>query len=369
MTMHDFSVDNFYNLAVAGYRYELRRLVSVVLSDQFRKTLPTFIKKKKLAILERRGAFKTRLQNPVLHNGFSMQVGDAVNEDWPFYHHIDLAAACSFFEHWTIPVAELNDEQVEKYLEMSLAKDTGTKQEVATRIAERLNRADTMRVSMALKLLGLLPHESYRFKQLSLGAFLGNRDIEFMHQQPTITPSSPLGGKAIPPLTFGTTSHDARDIVLVDLDPSISQRYAELNLNSQGRVLAINDDVLAGLNILHSDIEKGNKKPRDLVVLFRLEPMMLPNVDLFFEHLSKVIDHHAKFIMTVGAGDDNEAYRQRKDKMDEIGGKFSDKGFRVERLKWCNGETPEEQRERPLMGIGNYCSYDIIYSEIVRDKL
>ena len=285
--------DQFYNLAISGYRYELRRLVSVVNSNLFGDKLKLFVNKKKQLEMQRHHVYSKCLLNLSDQNGLSMDAENPDEKDFPFYLHVDLAAACAFFDGLTIPFSRLSYEQVDNYLHTLISQMEGSKQEISATIAERLNRSDTMRVVMALKLLGLLPVDSHRFRQLSLGALFGDRDRRFMHQQPVLAKKNTVikavgqGNLATSAMKFGTRSNIARDIVLVDLDPAVAEHYAELNRSQKGKVLALNCDVLEGLEKLYREIQKNSKKTRDLIMLFRMEPMMLPDVDLFFKKLAK----------------------------------------------------------------------------------
>lgn len=360
------------NIVTAGYQLELKRLIELTTSVGFPELIST-VASDGLLEMQKMHAFSGCLRSGDGSNAYSMDAGNADRNESKLYAYINLAAACSLFAGWTAPPGQLDARHAERYAALTHPNPENGKAKSIDKIALDLNGCDAVRVCLTLKLLGLLHYDSHKYRQLALGASTGHRDIDYMHRQPLVTETTALWKvsgmrRKLHSLSFDVRKAYAQDLVLIDLDPAIGFRYAQLNKESNDRVWAINNFIDKGLGELETGIKSGKSTPRDLVVLFRVEPAMIPDVEQFLALVSRVIDQEAKLVLTIGAGDDDKAYLKRKILVSELADILTSKGMRVERLRWCKGETLSEERFNPAFGIGNFSSYEVLYSELVRKK-
>ena len=366
------SLDEAFTIAFNGYASELDLLVRLVHSGNVIKLLPAMLDYSQFLARGKRKIFGTHpLELVCDSNGVIGGLNTRPRAE-ELFTCANLVACCYLFSSWTIPLGSLERSQVGQYCERAISHISGDTTAKTNLMGQRLNSGDAGRVIHTLKILGLIEADSTRYKQLSIGASNGMRDREAIHQMPIFRPlaeddrrfTAKTRWKKLPPMQFGIHKATVEDIVLVDNNPKHKKHYEWLNTTEKGRVLALNQDAGEALENLFARIEAGHVRPRDLVVLFRMEPVVMPDVDGFLDAVGDVIDEKADLVITIGAGESTEEFELRLRKMDEIAGSLLKRGMKPVRIKWYHGNTIEEQRNKPLFGSVGYASYEILYCKL-----
>lgn len=366
------SQDTAFNIAFSGYLCELDLLVRMVHSDYLMKLLPSLLDYPEFLSRGRRTLFGPHPLDLFCDNEGVISGTNEQPRTKELFACANLAACCHLFAGWTIPLGSLEGHQVGQYCQYAISQIGGGQFEQTRMMANRLNNGDAARVVQTLKILGLIDVNSSRYRQLSLGASAGARDREAIHQTPVIRAAVPgadgITAKTrwneLPPIAFGVLPAVVQDIVLVDINPNLKQHYEQLNAMENAGVLALNQDAYDALGHLAAMIGENRVMPRDLVVLFRMEPVMLPDIDRFVDLLDPVIAETADLVISIGAGDATEEFADRLAKMDEISASLSRRGMKPVRIKWCRGNTVEQQRDNPLFGLAAYASFEILYCKL-----
>ena len=367
------SVNMIYQLAEEGFRHELASLLGIAKTREFAEVLPEFATFSGMSERHKQDKYSHLLTaRPAAsseHYDIDGSHPDLDTEE--LFLYANLATACGCFAGKTIDLPHLDEKNPGAVVESLLADLPADKNLSTIPLSNKLNCADSLRVCQILKFLGLLDTESNLYRHLALGAFTGDRDIEYMHHSPFISALGPCGPDTsfsdMPPLTFGVVPSPARDIVIVDNEPSFKKLYERLNSARRDHVRAINMDTSTALEVIEDEIGASALAPRNLISIFRLEPAMIPDVNRFFSLLSKVIDEQAIFFVTIGAGDDNTTFADRIRLMGEIHTWLSDRELETARIKLYQGENLEQARINPLFGTGYYASYEILWARLAPD--
>lgn len=360
------SLDENFALALAGYRHELKTLISVVRSPYFKKLLPKFLNNEKFVALQRDASYADVIKQGALVNGCRTlkDVGGSRlgNE---LFSCVNLAAACGFFQGWTIPVTELNANLLDAYVSQTTQTQADGKERLGREIANRLSVVDAVRVTYLLKLLGLLRWDSHVCHQLSLGSLDGQKDRQYMHQQPFVRRADPSRKKKSP-LSFGVLPHTAKHIVLVDSDPRIEQMYLQFNQQQKDQVLALNEDIYSALEKLARAVNEGRLQPRELITIFRLDHTMLPEPERFIHLLGQVAGRDARLIITIGSGDNEDEFQGRMRLLDELQEGLVGRQLEPLRVGLCAGGSIEEKRNNPAFGMPHYASHEVLSCRLGR---
>lgn len=368
------SLDEAFKIAFNGYASEIDLLVRLVHSDSIMKLLPAILDYSQFLSRGKRKIFGTNPLELVCNSDGVIGGVNTRPRAEELFTCANLVACCYLFSNWTIPLGSLERSRVAQYCQLAISHIGGDAAARTSLLGQRLNSSDAGRVIHTLKILGLIDADSTRYKQLSIGASDGMRDREAIHQMPILRPmvegeprfTAKTRWKKLPPILFGIQPARVEDIVLVDINPKHKEHYEWLNTTEKGRVLALNQDAGEALENLSAKIEGGHVRPRDLVVLFRMEPVVMPDVDGFLDAVGDVIDEKADLVITIGAGESTEEFELRLRKMDEIADSLLKRGMKPVRIKWYHGNTTEEQRNKPLFGSVGYASYEILYCKLHR---
>ena len=365
-----FSDQDIYDIAREGFLYELRKLIEIVQSAGFRNLLPAFLSYKAFLVKGRPRFFTQDLVDQLLQENRLIDATNCITDIRELFLCANIAACCEIFTGWTIPVNDLEITRANEYLTMGLANASADKASLGRSMAERLNNGDTVRVIQLLKLLGLLEADIASCHQVSLGASFGNRDCRAMHLEPSIIPTGAIApSEVLPPLRFNAKPVSPGDIVLMDNDPTTKSVYAQLNAEGQGNVNAITVDLYEGLHWLARQVENLELVPRTMVVAFRIEPRAFTDVDQFLSCISKVIAESADLVMTIGSGETTDEFRHRLEVLEEINQRLSENGMKPVRIRCYRGNSPDEQRAKPVFGLSQYASYETLYCRLEKSKL
>ncbi len=371
-----FSYDQMLTAAREGYGLEAQRLARIAAGKDFAAILarfqdyPAFLRGKEARQLAKKAAkqwSKSRRGNRLTLSATTPGILEEL------LAHAHVAACCYLFAGSSFKREQL----VPQYLEMlaqNLVQSTigGDPRNIRT-LMHTLHNVDAIRNVHLLKLAGLLQRKNESCFQLSLGAGHGSRDLAAIHQVPTISDGGVLGlvggAAAAPNLMFNSTCPKPNDVILVDNDPDYEAYYQELTREEKGGVSAIREDTYRALEVCPDWMRERSLPLRNLVVAFRIDHRMLPDVDRFFALLSPLVEEGADFVMSMGAGHDLEEFQGRQDKLDEIVDGLTARGMAPVRMYLHQGKTMEEQRARPAYGAISFATYEVVHCKLDKQRL
>jgi len=214
-----------------------------------------------------------------------------------------------------------------------------------------------------LRGLGLFLRSPDDINQLSLGAGSAKKDIRSLHLEPKIT----LGpGDAV---LFNIIEKNARDIVIIDGDPSREAEYARMSDNKELPILAINDDALETLTCLPEILDKNKLKKRNTVIGLRIDHRMIPDVSDFFRKLSGSIADSADLIITIGSGFDLDDFKGRTKVMFDLHDYLTGAGLSPLLIKLHGEGSIEEQWSSQSFGLKDITTYQVLYCHLEKKKL
>ena len=352
------SKDDILKLAIEGYSYELKTLIRLFQSEICANIIPlfsnyeSFLSEKRSVILG-----KNILQLLTCDNLIDANIQSPISNK--LFACANLAASCGIFNGWSIPLNTVNINKSDQYLTMAISGAIKTQPNLGQNMADRLNNGDTIRVIQILKLLGLLTTEPVLF-QLSTGSSIGIRDRMATHVTPHISINHVINNT---PVKLSTIQSHEHNIVLIDNDVNIKSVYEELN-SSQRNVYALNKDVYIGLDEVAELVANNALKPRTLITAYRLEPRAYTDISRYISSIGRVIASQADFLTTIGSGDTDEEFNDRKRVINALYEDLLNRGMSPVRIRMYIGETIQQQRFNPLFGLNQYASYEILYCKL-----
>jgi len=271
-------------------------------------------------------------------------------------------AACSvLLEGMEIDLSVLVSGMAEQEMCAYMQEQLRSNPKVAFDVMQRLVGMDAMRAIQLLRLSGLVTRDYREIRQLGLGAATGRKDIYYVHMEPVV---NSLPGRQGVRISFSTKAYNAADIIISDLD----ERHAPLY-----REYARSGDSISGIigdtnQVLEEILEKGARK-RNLVTMLRIEPAMIPDINDFLAKLSPILEDEVDFILTIGAGNSPEAYKQRIGKICSLYNKFRELGMMTVIFKLHLGGSVMQQASSLQFGNAATASYEILYCKIRHDQL
>lgn len=356
-----------FDLAAHGYKYELQGLCRLAQGNSLPQLVPLFSENHRFLTRGAAGFLDSFTLDDIFANGiFDASGASPVTEKLSAI--INLAAYCTIFGGWTIPVAELNESQVDHYLQMAFSNSGPNREELGQNMAMRLNKGDTARIVNILKVLGLLKIDSHQCRQLGIGASVGLRDRQATHELPVVQPVAPQPG--IAPLRFGVKSEPPRSVTLIDNDPAMATVYEQINrAEGSNGITATNQDLYQALEGHALEMAQGNAQAFNLVTSYRIEPRAFPDSLRFLKALGSVITDSADLVMTMGSGDDIEQFQHRTDVFDAIAAELKNRDMQPYRLKFHQDGTLHEQWANPVYGLSHYASHQALYCRLNRAAL
>ena len=359
---------NLFQLAQAGYLAEAGYLASLAGTRSFRTLLeifesyPTFLK-------SGQDYFGETSLNTLL-DICTIDFSDSSEIIQKLTRCINLAAACDLFEGWTIPINNFDNKHLCNYVQDAIKELKAKQKNVGSLLAAKLNSGDACRVIHMLKMFGWVAPDMSTSAQLSLGASGGIRDRYSIHHMPVIRyqRQNILLREPIPELvSFELEKKTVNDIVLVDNDPKMRERYEKLN--AEPNILALNQDAYKSLKELAIGVENKLIIPRNFIVAYRMDHRLIPDAGYFLKLLGPVISNYADLIITIGAGHSNEEFKGRLKKIDELMATLENLRLNPVKIKWHRGESLSEKRENPVFGEPTYATYEILYCKLIKSNL
>ena len=358
-----------FRLAQEGFLAEADHLARLAETPDF-KTLLEFFEDYPDFLRSRRNGFIADCLSGHLKELDEIDFASAPEPILKLTNAFNLAAACDLFDGWTLPLDSLEAENLANHVKRAIREQAEDQGKVAAMLARKLNSGDASRVIHMLKLCGWIAPDMTGSAQLSLGASGGTRDRYSIHQIPKIHfhRYNPLLRKAKPEsITFELENMAAHDVVLVDNDPKMAERYEKLNASNG--VLALNLDANRALEELAARIDRKELRPRDFVVAFRIDHRMIPDSDSLLQLLGSVIADTAALVITIGAGHTNSEFRGRLEKIEELREALRRRGLNPKKIKWHRGSSLPEQRGNPVFGAPTYATYEILYCTLKQSAL
>lgn len=279
---------------------------------------------------------------------------------------------CALFSGSRFPVQNLTPDKLDALVTQIVdnkKRSTGS----LGALEELLQRADSVRVINLLRFMGLLQDKGEKTKliyQFSMGAGRGTRDMDSMHYVPELVEyKSITSGESF--IKMQVIPSLPKEITLNDAGDELAEHYEKLNLQyiPNIKVLALNIYLEDAFAIMKQKVSNGEIQPYNMIVGFRIDHCMLPNVEIFFKSVSVVMAEVADLIITIGAGHSLEEFIGREAKLNEVAEWLEKRGLDVYRIRTAFGKTAEERRKNLTLGVGPISSYEILYCKLKKKLL
>jgi len=369
---HVFTFDEI----LSGYRKEAEGLAVISNAGFLAKCMPIFKDYPEyMRALRHDKSVKNATAKLIDGNGV-IDVKKRAPESKEFFYFAHLATCCSLFNGWELSPRDLTKEKLDAYVISAANKSVRDNAGSLWFLEDALQRADTVRVVNLLRGMGLLMFQSESCCQLSLGAGSGSRDLDAMHGIPEIRlvekkGSAMWGGERAQSLVLKLVAAYPQAAVLIDADPGFAKHYQRLNENGSlpFRIMALNEKLDDALNLMPDKLNESGMSRFNMIVGFRIDHCMIPDVAAFFKQLVPVMAELADFVVTIGAGHGLNEFIGREEKIEEIHAYLKRKGLSPVRVRMSYGNTPEERRNNQAFGLNPIASYEILYCKLKRKLL
>jgi len=297
---------------------------------------------------------------------------------WEVIAASQVAVCCDLFQGNSIHLDSINEDNFRAFARNGVQKFLQTGPAGPGTLSKQIEVSDGIRIMTLLRCTGLFQRTSSSVRQLSLGANDGARDLDALHAkiwlQPQQTPPDSMSATKGTSATFKSEYGCPEHVVLVDGADNCKEFYQKLNAQDTGsrfgnRILALNELLDNALNSILDAIECGTIRARNLIAAFRIDPRMIPDLEVLFSKLLNIMDAEADLIVTIGAGNDANEFRNRVDKMDELTRYLEARALEPWRIRLYNANIPEGQRRPPLFGNPGLMSYEILYCKLKKINL
>ena len=272
-------------------------------------------------------------------------------------------AACSILlEGIQIDLVRLESGKLARDMEAYLQNLLERNPQAIQHVMQKLIGMDAVRTIQMLRLAGLISRKTEDICQLGLGAATGNKDVHYVHTEPLI---NSLPGKNGLKVGFGALKKSGANIIISDLDQRHAPLYKYYAEDSSSAVSGFIGDTYGVLDMLK---EQGVRKS-NLITMLRIEPAMIPDINGFLRRLRPVLAEGADFVLSIGAGDSPEAYKQRIDKVEQLFGRLEEMGLEPVIFRLHLGGGVMQQAASLQFGNASTASYEILYCRMHLDSL
>ncbi|MDH5776760.1 MAG: hypothetical protein OEZ33_01010 [Gammaproteobacteria bacterium] len=315
---------------------------------------------------------KTKIKLKKNHNEIN------VNKDSsgiiPHLAAAEFVVFCELFRGCSINKSNLNEDHLLSFSEKLIKEYLDKNKDKAINILQhKLLVADTLRCVQLLRELGFVLQDGKTSRQLAIGANTGVRDVDGTHAIPEIKTNKKSIISNIhndEDLVFNMIFVRPFHVVLIDAGSDVSQLYLKINEQDESnKILAINEEIEMGLNILKKSIDEKKTEKRTLITGYRIDHNMIPDVPKFFSQISMVIDDVTELILTIGAGNNAKEFEGRVRKFDEIFDFLRNCNLNPVRIKMHADGSMEQQRRSHLFGHFTLNSHEIIFCKLKRKIL
>ena len=280
------------------------------------------------------------------------------------YAHI--SACCELLNEWTFNCSGDIKKDLPGFLEQHLSHLKSADSETINKIYLRIATADTVRIIVLLKLLGLLQPDTSKKRVLSYGAASGVKELYATHTVPRIESLIENQNQHKFQLNFTRTLQWPKQTVLIDYDKHWETHYKNLASEHPANVLGILNEFDDAIVNLPQTLLDNNMEQADLVFGWRIDHQVIPDVPAFFKSLVPSLSSKSNvdFVITIGAGDDDEDFAGRVHTMDEIWSFLKEHRLNPVRIILYDGS-----RDFPLFGHGSYATYEVIHCQLDKKKM
>lgn len=281
---------------------------------------------------------------------------------WDAFSTAHLAACCELFNGSKIYGKQLSPIPLNNLAQQFLAPYQSASKEKIYEVVRKLHSMDTVRTIQLLRSLNLFTRKTSSILQLALGAGVGTKDMLSLHQMPVIKREE-LKGETV--YSFHVNQEHVKHIVITDLDESHDSLYESYNRQKTPETFAVTSDMMSFLK----NLPNHKFKKRNLVSAIRIDHRMIPDVPGFLGLLSKSIDNNCDLIMSMGAGNTEDEFRGRIEKLAEIFTALELAKLQPVLLKMHEPGTLEEQHSSLRFGNPSNSTYQILYCSLRKTQL
>ena len=293
-----------------------------------------------------------------------IKVSEASDELESILTHAQIAACCELFKGWSFDISQDIEQSFSRQLEVILAHLKTADESTLNNIHLRIATADTVRVIIILKLLGLLRPDTSKRNLLSFGAASGVKELYSTHTEPGITATK--RSHNVLRCSFTSRLNWPSQTILIDYDDHWRDHYQNITTTHAANVFGIIGEFDKVIAELPATCRKNNLALSDLVTGWRIDHQIMPDVPEFFRSIMPSLTSKRKidYIVSIGAGDDDADYAGREQTMNAIWAYLKSCNLSPVRLAMHGGG-----RNYPLLGYGGYATYEVIYCSLDKKKI
>lgn len=276
------------------------------------------------------------------------------------------SACCELFNGWSFNCLGDTKKDLAIFLEHYLSHLKSADEKTINDTYLRIATADSARIIVLLKLLGVLQPDTSKKHILSFGAASGVKELYATHTIPKIDGFIDNKNPGMFRMNFSRRIEWPKQTVLIDYDTHWRTHYENITLNHPANILGIIQEFETAIAGLPKRLQEQNMELADLVLGWRIDHQVIPNAKAFFKSIVPSLSSKSKLdlIVTIGAGDDDADFAGRIKTMDDIWSFLTDSGFSPVRII-----MHDNGRETPLFGHGSYATYEIIHCRLNKKKM
>lgn len=362
-----------HQVALKGYTVEATRFIDIIESMQLQRVLSLFSDYRRFLKKRRRLFTSSRIVQRAVQTAGRIDLSrpDAALRE--IGEVAQIAACCELFKGWDIPLSVMNRKDFQDYVAGTVQRLLASSTTTANKIAARLHIADAVRTIQILKLCSLVQMDGRHWRQLSLAAGPGNKDLAGIHIVPEMFPSDGAGNRVTHKepryVRCNTEIVHPKNVVLIDNDPFVSATYRDYNESQPHKIIALNQDfhnAIADLPGLLSDKQFGL---RNMILAIRIDHLIIPDVAAFFSQLLPVIEPDAILIITMGSGNNLEEFQGRMALMEKLHAHLRRKKMAPLHFQMHAGDNLEQHWRSPCFGIQSIATFEMLFCKLDRAKL
>jgi hypothetical protein len=273
-----------------------------------------------------------------------------------------LAACAILLEGLSYPLDQLNTQTIlnagKKFANSPQSAEPATR----VNLLRRLHGVDAVRTIQLLRLLGLITNSPENMYQLGLGVATGNKDINYVHAEPKLQIELNAAGQLA---HFKSVQHKVADIIISDLDEQYKKLYDTYEKDTDSSISCYISDTYDLLEAL----KERDIKYRNLITMLRIEPAMIPDSIEFLRRLTPIIDSSCDFVLSIGSGDNDDAYNQRVFVVSDLFKQLQIAGLEPVLVKLHDEGSVLNQIHSLKYGSSSTSSYEILYCKLDKPLL
>ncbi|MEE8429245.1 MAG: hypothetical protein V3S33_07070 [Gammaproteobacteria bacterium] len=362
-----------HQAALKGYTVEAARFIDVVDSMQLQRVLSLFSDYRRFLKKRRRSFRSARIMQRAIQAAGKIDLSrpDLMLQEIGGLAHI--AACCELFKDWDIPLSVVNRQDFQGYVADTVQRLLASGTISANQIVARLHIADAVRTIQILKLCSLVPIDGRLWRQLSLAAGPGSKDLAGIHIVPGMFSSDGAGNRATHTepryVRCSTEIVHPKNTVLIDNDSSVSATYRDYNESQPHKIIAMNQDFHNAITDLPGLLSDRKFGLRNVILAIRIDHLIIPDVAAFFSQLLPVIEPGAILIITMGSGNNLEEFQGRMTLMQKLHSYLLGKRMAPLHFQMHAGDDLEQHWRSPWFGIQSIATFEMLFCKLDKEKL